>query len=336
MKLNQIRDVVIVAERGSLRSAARHLGVAQPSITRNIRELEHELGVELFERRVSGMVLTPLGETFVRRATAIQLDLDRARDEIQQLKGAATGTITVALSTAAHLTMLPRILPPFARRYPDVRVKLVEGLFPAMEAGLHDGAIDFYVGPLGENSMVAELVVERLFDNFRMVVCRRNHPLAGARSLAELSEARWVATSVTWNPDAELGPVFERHNLPVPKISVEAQTGLSMMLVAAHSDLLAMLPRQWQHMVDTAGLLQKIDVKETLTAPTICIARRARLPLTPAAEHLCDLVRRAGLQDARAMTLVASIARDEASMFEGALPSGEAAGDQPSKRKRVR
>jgi len=336
VKLNQIRDVVIVAERGSLRSAARHLGVAQPSITRNIRELEHELGVELFERRVSGMVLTPLGEAFVRRATAIQLDLERARDEIQQLRGVATGTITVALSTAAHLAMLPRILPPFAKRFPDVRIKLVEGLFPAMEAGLHDGAIDFYVGPLGENSMVAELVVERLFDNFRMVVCRRNHPLAGARSLAELSEARWVATSVTWNRDAELGPVFERHNLPVPKISVEAQTGLSMMLVAAHSDLLAMLPRQWQHLVDTAGLLQKIEVKETLTAPTICIARRARLPLTPAAEYLCDLVRRAGLQDARAMAAAASASRNEGAAHQATPAASTAASDQAGKRRRVR
>jgi DNA-binding transcriptional LysR family regulator len=48
MKLNHIRDVIAVAERGSLRSAARHLGIAQPAITRSIRELEHELGAPLF------------------------------------------------------------------------------------------------------------------------------------------------------------------------------------------------------------------------------------------------------------------------------------------------
>ena len=53
MTLNQIRNIVAVAERGSLRSAARFLGVTQPAITRSIRELEHELGVPLFERRVS-------------------------------------------------------------------------------------------------------------------------------------------------------------------------------------------------------------------------------------------------------------------------------------------
>ncbi|HTP81621.1 MAG TPA: LysR family transcriptional regulator, partial [Alphaproteobacteria bacterium] len=59
MKLSQVRDVVAVAERGSLRAAARHLGAAQPALSRSIHELERELGVPLFERRARGMVLTP-------------------------------------------------------------------------------------------------------------------------------------------------------------------------------------------------------------------------------------------------------------------------------------
>ena len=61
MTLNQIRNVVAIAERGSLRSAARFLGVTQPSITRSIRELEHGLGVVLFERKATGMTLTLMG-----------------------------------------------------------------------------------------------------------------------------------------------------------------------------------------------------------------------------------------------------------------------------------
>ena len=71
MTLNQIRNVVAIAERGSLRSAARALGVTQPAVTRSIRELEHELGVTLFERKATGMALTSLGDAFVRRASGI-------------------------------------------------------------------------------------------------------------------------------------------------------------------------------------------------------------------------------------------------------------------------
>ena len=87
VKLNHLRDVIAVAERGSLRSAARQLGLAQPAITRSIRELEHELGVSLFERRVSGMILTPMGKAFLRRAVGIQRELQRTRDEIRAAQG---------------------------------------------------------------------------------------------------------------------------------------------------------------------------------------------------------------------------------------------------------
>jgi DNA-binding transcriptional LysR family regulator len=301
MKLNHIRDVIAVAERGSLRSAARHLGVAQPAITRSIRELEHELGTTLFVRHVSGVALTPMGETFLRRATAIQLELERTKDEIQQLKGAKTGTIAVGLSTAAHVALLPRVLKAFVRAFPDVQLRLIEGLFPALEAELFDGSIDFYVGPLAEDSASREFAVEKLFDNHRIVVGRRNHPLARAKSLAELQGAKWVTTSVTVSSAAELVPVFGRFKLPAPMIAARTQTALSMIVLAAYSDYLAMLPEQWLDFVKTGRLLHHIDVREELVAPSICVVRRARLPLTPVAEHLCDLFRRAAahLQSAK-------------------------------------
>lgn len=293
MKLNHIRDVIAVAERGSLRSAARHLNIAQPAITRSIRELEHELGAVLFVRHANGVVLTPMGKTFLRRATAVQLELERTKDEIQQLKGVKTGSVAVGLSTAAHVALLPRVLRPFAKTYPDVQLRIAEGLFPAMEAELGDGSIDFYVGPLAEDSVSREFAVEKLFDNRRIVVGRRHHPLGRAKSLSELQDARWVTTSVTIASEAELLPLFARFELRAPTIAARTQTALSMIVLAASSDYLAMLPEQWMDFVKTGRLLQHIDVREELAAPSICIVRRARLPLTPVAEHLCDLFRRA-------------------------------------------
>ncbi len=296
MKMNHIRDVIEVASRGSLRSAARHLGVAQPAITRSIRELEHELGVALFERRITGMVLTAMGKAFLRRASAIQLELDRAKDEIDQLKGVGTGSVAVGLSTASHVALLPRVLQPFEQRYPDVKLRISEGLFPVMEADVQNGSIDFYVGPLAEDSVPSEFVVEKLFDNKRVIVGRKSHPLAGAKSLADLVHAKWVTTSVTISSKAELEPLFERFGLERPTIAVQAHTALSIIAVAAYSDFLAMLPQQWLGFVNSTNLLQRIAVREDLPAPTMFMVRRARLPLTPVAEYLCDLFRRAAVQ----------------------------------------
>ena len=295
MKLTQLNHLVAVAELGGLRRAARHLGIAQPAITRSIQELEHELGATLFERSASGMTLTPVGEAFVRRSRAVQLELEHARDEVLQLKGTNTGTVSIGLSTAPHVSMLPMVLEPFRRRYPDVRLRITEGLFPGMEADIRSGAIDFYVGPLAEESLAGDYVSEKLLDNRRVILARRGHPLRNATSLAELSEARWVATSVTMDSEAELSPLFQRHGLPKPVTAVQAQSALSMITVAASSDVLAMLPQQWLGFVRSSRLLMHIKVREELAAPAICVVRRARLPLTPVAQHLCDLFRRAAL-----------------------------------------
>ena len=295
MKLAQLNHLIAVAELGGLRRAARHLGIAQPAITRSIQELEHELGVTLFERSASGMTLTPIGEAFVRRSTAVQQELERARDEVRQLKGVSTGTVSIGLSTAPHVSMLPVVLGPFQRRYPQVRLRITEGLFPAMEADIRSGTIDFYVGPLAEEGLAGDFLSEKLFDNRRVILARRGHPLRHAKSLADLSEARWVATSVTVDSEAELWPLFQRHGLPKPVTAVQAQSALSMITVAAASDVLAMLPQQWLAFVRSSRLLVQIKVEEELAAPAIQIVSRSRLPLTPVAQHLCDLFRRSAL-----------------------------------------
>lgn len=301
MKLNQIRDVVAIAERGSLRSAARHLGVTQPALTRSIRDLEHELGATLFERKATGMALTAIGNAFVRRATSIQKELDRVRSEVEQLKGHRVGSVSVGLSTVSHVALLSRVIGPFERRHPEVRLRIVEGLFPAMERDLQDGVIDFYVGPLGGDNHPPELVVERLFDNQRMVFCRPGHPLANATSIAELAHARWVTGALTLNSEDELAPIFERYGLPAPDIAVNGHTSLSTVISAANSDLLIMQPQQWAHLFEGTGMLVRIPVKEPLPASPICIVRRAQLPLTPVAENLADLFRRAAIHHARAL-----------------------------------
>ena len=83
MKLNQLRDVVAIAERGSLRGASRQLGIAQPVLTRSIQDLERKLGTTLFERRTQGVSLTPTGEIFIRRARSVLGEVRRAEEEIE-------------------------------------------------------------------------------------------------------------------------------------------------------------------------------------------------------------------------------------------------------------
>ena len=184
MKLNQLRNIIAIAERGSLRAAARDLGLAQPALSRSIRELEHELGVQLFERRARGMIMTQMGLAFVRRASNVMTEVRRAREELEQLEGGTGGNVVAAMSIVPHLATVPRVLRPFWKRYQNVELHLIEGQYPAVESRLKDGSIDFYVGPPPEQKLAPELVSELMFENELRDLLSKRAP-AGRRQILE-------------------------------------------------------------------------------------------------------------------------------------------------------
>jgi len=288
MKLTQLRDIAAIAEHGSLRAAARHLGLAQPALTRSVHDLEHEIGSPLFERLARGVVPTTVGEALIRRARAILADVERAREEAEQLRGGSAGEVVAGLSVAAHMAFLPRALPRFRTRYADVRLSLVEGFFPALEPELKDGRMDFWIGPMPERGVGKDLVVHKLFDNTRAVVGRTGHPLARATSLAELTGAEWVTTSITHRAVEELGVLFAGHGLPPPRLVMRTRSALSMIMAITCSDALGMLPVQFPDFAVTSGMLTHIPIREVLPAPAIVMVRRAGLTLTPAAQWFAD------------------------------------------------
>src|SRR5262249_6747615 len=110
--------------------------------------------------------------------------------EVEQLHGGTRGRVVAGLSLAAHVALLPSALRPFRARYPHVQLHLIEGWYPTLEAGLKDGSVDFYIGPQHERPPSPELVQELLFENTRVVLGRRGHPLARVRSLRDLVDAR--------------------------------------------------------------------------------------------------------------------------------------------------
>ena len=152
--------------------------------------------------------------------------------------------------------------------------------------------MDFYVGPAPAR-VPGELRVE-LFDNTRVILGRKGHPLAQAKSLRELANAHWITTSITHKAEEELGPLFEKHGLPAPKLAMRAQSALTFLTALPSSDLLMMLPVQWLRYPLLRDTFQEIKVREKLPAPPVCIVQRTGLPLTPAAEHYCTLLRAAG------------------------------------------
>lgn len=134
--------------------------------------------------------------------------------------------------------------------------------------------------------------VEKLFENTRVIVARKGHPLSKARSLRELVKAEWATTTLMPKADAELAPLFEHYKLPTPRSVMQLQSPLTTLVMIARTDILVLLPIQWVGCQLWTDDVQTIPIREVLPAPAIGIVRRSSLPLTPAAEYFTDMIRR--------------------------------------------
>jgi DNA-binding transcriptional LysR family regulator len=125
MEFTSLRYFFETAKTGSIRQAAEHIHVAPSAISRQIAKLEHELGAPLFERRSSGVKLTPAGELLASQLQSTVRDLMRVRGQIDDLKGLRRGDVAIYCIEGLIDTVLPGIIAGFNRRYPEIRFQVI-------------------------------------------------------------------------------------------------------------------------------------------------------------------------------------------------------------------
>jgi LysR family nitrogen assimilation transcriptional regulator len=140
--VKQLKALVTVAEVGSVTRAAELLHLVQPAVTRQIRTLEHELGIALFERTRQGMQPTDAGATLVERARRALNELERARAEIQPTPGVVTGIVTVGLLDSASDLLAELLVSAVARGNPGIELRLLTAYSGHLQQWLDDGDLD--------------------------------------------------------------------------------------------------------------------------------------------------------------------------------------------------
>ena len=142
MELKQLTALVTVADVGSVTKAARLLHLVQPAVTRQIRLLEEEVGVPLFERTPQGMTPTAAGVVLVDRARRALHELDRARAEIRPTLEQVTGLVTVGLLESVTDLLVQPLLTSVEERYPGIEVRILTAYSGHLQAWLDDGDVD--------------------------------------------------------------------------------------------------------------------------------------------------------------------------------------------------
>ncbi|GAA3203789.1 LysR family transcriptional regulator [Nonomuraea helvata] len=184
LEVRQLRYFVAVAEELHFGGAAERLGMAQPPLSRAIRELERHLGVRLFERTTRHVTLTAAGESFLRDARTA-LDAVSAAGRRARHAGQGTPRLRLALKADNDGGLLPQILPAYQHEEAAIAVELVLGGRGEQAQALRDGRADvgLLVSPFDERG----LDVEPLLTEPRLAALAATDPLA-ARSCLRLAD----------------------------------------------------------------------------------------------------------------------------------------------------
>ena len=178
MELRHIRYFLAVAEEHHFTRAAAKIGIGQPPLSQQIRDLEEEVGAALFHRVAHGAELTEAGKAFLAGVRQMPLLAERAAIAAQRASRGETGSLRVGfISSAAFNAVVPAAIRAFRRAHGDVYLTLEEASTTRLLSGLHEGSLDAaFVRPGAPGSEAFEFHL--LSEEPMMVALPESHPAA--------------------------------------------------------------------------------------------------------------------------------------------------------------
>lgn len=276
-----------VAELGSFCKAAESVSISQPAFSRRIDKLEQALGVRLLERSTRRVSLTVVGRDFNRQLCHILDGLDAALLGIRGMAATRMGEVTVAAVPSAVNYFLSAVIAQYHRRYPKVRVKIIDESANDVLLAVARGEADFGLNFIGAQDADVEfrpLVQERF-----VAACRRDHPLARKRrvSWAELAQYDYIAADKVSGNRLLLDQALA--GLPVQPVSLyETRHGTTMIGLVEAGLGVAVVPSMAMPLSDHP-LLVSVPLVEPTVQRMMGLIKRRSCTLTPAAQELYDL-----------------------------------------------
>ncbi|SCW74443.1 DNA-binding transcriptional regulator, LysR family [Rhizobium mongolense subsp. loessense] len=188
--LRQIQYFVAVAEQGSVTRAAQNLSISQSSVTEALKELETDLGVELFERHPRGLTVTHNGHQFLRHATKILASVSDARASFSGLQSALSGTLNIGVTSLVAGYVLSDLLARYRRACPGVEVSAIEDNGGYLEHLLVGGELDVAVMVISNLRDRMALQAEILETSPYRLWLPMGHPLVSADIISVADIAR--------------------------------------------------------------------------------------------------------------------------------------------------
>ena len=281
MELRHLRYFVAVAEEENVTRAAARLHVSQPGLSRQIRDLEEEIGFPLLERSAKAVRLTEAGRTFLTEARGVLQSAENAVKAARAKAGGVQGEIQVGYAPSLTVQILPRALRLFQAEFPNLRVRLHDFSTEEMLAGLHNGKLQLALVVQPTRKMSRGLRFTELDRYPLRAAVAPSHPLAGARTLTLAQVAREPLIGYSRKDYPETQTMFEilfKGKAPRPRVAEEHDSVTSLIAAVESGRGIALVPSCLECMV---GPRLKL-IPLTPAGPPIVVGAAVRQGMVPA------------------------------------------------------
>ncbi|MEO3683796.1 transcriptional regulator CynR [Shewanella vesiculosa] len=241
MLLRHINYFLAVAEYRSFTRAATSLYVSQPALSQQIKQLEEQLGCQLFDRSGRSVRLTDAGEMYARYARNALQDLQEGKRAINDVKNLSSGELRIAITPTFTTYLIGPLIKVFHERYPKVTLSVKEMSQEQMEQRLLDDEFD--VGIAFENVHSADIESQTLLVETLALVVRKDHPLAqeSVVNLQILNQQSMVLLSNEFATREQIERYCRQHQVQ-PKVLMEANSLSAVIEIVRNTQLATLLP----------------------------------------------------------------------------------------------
>jgi LysR family transcriptional regulator, benzoate and cis,cis-muconate-responsive activator of ben and cat genes len=299
MDTRQLRYFVTVAEERNIGRAAQRLHMSQPPLTRQIQQLEAQLGVALFIRLSRGVELTDAGKELLRDARSISSMMEAATERAQRAGKGQVGRLDIGAYGSAMFDLVPRILLTFRRSHPDVKLVLHSGQAAQQVTALKQGLIQ--IGFERQIPDDPDIRVDLVAREPLYVALREDHPLSGSKTINICALARepliFDATPGS-RTTAKVIQLFRANGIE-PNLAYESQDAITAVMVAS-GDGICLVPASLTNLRMPNLTYRRLQARGDVSRDLYCMSlANAEGPLLQAFRDSFAKAGKAGLGETR-------------------------------------
>jgi DNA-binding transcriptional LysR family regulator len=301
VKLRDLHIALAVAEAGSMTRAAEELAVSYPVVSKTISELEHTLGVKLFDRSISGVEPTHYGRALLQSGVAVFDEMRRGLQQIEFIKQPDAGELRIGSSIVTDAGLLPAIIERFSQEFPRAVVHVLpENIAIQQYDNLRDRNVELVLGRLPATMTEPDLVAETLFDEPMMVAAGSESRWAKRRTLtlADLIGEPWVLAQPGSLARSIQDEVFRRSGVDIPSATVMTVSLHLYMRLIETGRWLGLVPASAMRLGGKGLRLKVLPVKTSPPPAPVGFITVKNRTLTPLAERFIECTRKVASSDA--------------------------------------